>query len=272
MDTEINQHTEITVQNAEVSDIATDSESENAEKKKTDSGETSRFVGKPTNYYLMNLFMILASLMSVSLLYPLVFFIFERWKTENSYIDGKKLSFVGKLYQAYLIYCFGVFCTALTLFLINLILFYLPFDLPILNGALSGLGAGINTFFVTNRLRRWKKKNTHYDGFLPGNSYMKTNLLKCVIMNIGSYLLGFITLGLGYPLVFKRKEAYYTDLSVVDGDDIELRGNAAKLYGKWLLGILLCIVTLGFFIPLINYFLYKWTAENTHVKLVGETD
>ncbi len=231
----------------------------------TDDGK-SKFVGKKSQYYFKNLFFILTSLISVSLLYPVAFFNFERWKTDNSFIDGKKLKFTGRLLDAYLIYISGLICTAGCLFLINLVLYFIPYDLNFLNGALSSVATAINAFFITNRLRRWKKENVHYDGFLPGDSFMQTNLLKCVMMNIGSYLIGIFTLGFGYPLIFKRKEAYYTDLSVVDGNDIELRGSTSKLYGKWLLGIFLCIVTLGFFIPMVNYFLYKWTAENTHSK------
>lgn len=230
----------------------------------------SRFVGSPAAFYFINLFFLAVSVLSVSILYPAAYFLSEKWKIENTYIDGKKLAFNGRLTSAYAIYFTGLFFAAASLFLINYLVRLLPFDLPFLSAALNGATAGLNALFVTNRLRRWKMKNTHYDGIPTGLSQPERNLIKSACVSLLSAVVSVVTLGISYPLVYKIKESYYTDMSVIDGDDVFLDGKAAPPFPKWFLGLFLSVITLGLFIPMLGYFLYKWKAENLHSKYITE--
>lgn len=226
----------------------------------TDSG----FFCPPPVFYFTNLFKLVASVASLTLLYPLAYFLSERQKINNTYIDGKKLYFSGKLSHAYAIYFSGLIFAAVSVSLINIIINSLRLETALVNRILSAATAGINVLFTANRLRRWKFKNVHYTENAAGDSYFGRNLLKSALVGILSSAVSVITLGISYPLVYKIKESYYIDMSVIDGDDIYLDGKVGQLFGKWLLGLLLCILTLGLFIPMLGYFLYKWEAENTH--------
>lgn len=228
----------------------------------------SKFTDKLLPYYFVNLFFILSSVLSASLLYPLAFYLLEKRKINYSYVDGKKLRFDGKLSEAYIIYITGFVIAAVCLALVNLIIEVLPFNLPskLLNLLVSGATALVNFLFLTGRIRRWKIKNTHYDDSVGGVSRLKRNLIKCGLVNIGTSLLGLITAGLSYPFSYKLKQSYYIDMTVTDGDDVCLKGKTSSLCAIWYPGLLLCVITLGLYLPVLNYSIYRWTAENTHVK------
>lgn len=231
-------------------------------------GEESGYYGAPFLFYLNNFFLILATVTSLTLLYPIAYYLSEKRKIDNTFVDGKKLSFDGKLSEAYAIYFLGLFLAAISIAVINALIFLLfpALSTKFVNYALSAAAAGINALFVTNRLLRWKKKNIHYDGSNSGESYMGRNLIKCTVVSLASSILGILTLGISYPLVYKLKQSYYTDMSVIDGDDVVLHGKTTSLYGQWLLGLLFVVITFGLFIPLLNYYLYRWSSANTHIR------
>lgn len=231
-------------------------------------GEGSGYIGAPFAFFLANALLILSSVMSLTVLYPLAYYFTEKRKTEDTYVDGKKLCFTGRLYQAYSIYFTGLLSAAASVALVNVIIAALKLNLPssLLGYALSAAAAGINFLFVTSRMLRWRKKHIHYDGGLPGDSYLGKNLVKCAFVSLATSALGILTLGISYPLMYKLKQSYYTDMSVIDGDDVVLTGKVSSLYGAWFSGLFFCVITLGLFIPMLNYRLYSWNAENTNVR------
>ncbi len=217
-------------------------------------------------YYAISVGFFFVTILSATLLYPISHYYMTKTRIDNTRIDGRKLVFDGKISTAFYIYYTGLVATAVAVAALNLIIEVLPLELKTyaLNYALSGVTAAIAAFFIGTRLRRWEKKNTHYVGAAKGQSGMKGNLVKCAVKSAVSSLLGLVTVGIAYPLVFKVKQKYYVEASRVDGEKLSLDGNVVSVYGKWFLGILLTVITLGVALPLPLYYLAKWEAENTH--------
>lgn len=82
-----------------------------------------------------------------------------------------------------------------------------------------------------------------------------------VAVKLGSLL----SLGIAYPFLFCWRLKWVTKHTKVDGQQLVFDGNGIQLIGRYLLWILLCVVTLGiyliFFMPL-NW--NRWETKHTH--------
>lgn len=219
-------------------------------------------------YFALSVGFFLVTVVSAGLLYPVSYYFMAKTRIENTRIDGRKLVFDGKISSAFLIYYTGLAAIAAIVAALNLVIGVLPLDLRTyaLNYAVSGVTAAIAAFFIGTRLRKWEKKNTHYVGLMRGESGMKSNLVRCALKSAVLSLLGLITVGIAYPLVYRVKQKYYTDASTVDGERLVFNGNVLRVYGKWFSGLFVAVITLGIALPLPLYYLQRWEAENTHIR------
>lgn len=89
-------------------------------------------------------------------------------------------------------------------------------------------------------------------------------------MNFVIVLVSLITLGIAYPFMLCWKLRWEADHTTIDGRQLVFDGKGGQLLGKYLLWILLCIVTIFiyaiFFMPL-N--MIRWKTKHTH--FAGET-
>lgn len=98
----------------------------------------SEFRGNAFEYVFLKIFICILSTVTFGLAYPWLVCAFLRWETENSVIDGRRLAFVGRGAQLFLL---QIKWTVLTLITI-----------------------GIYGFFIPIAYRRWRVENTRlYD-------------------------------------------------------------------------------------------------------------
>ena len=226
--------------------------------------------------YLLNLFTFVGTVFSLSLLYPVVYYFSERWKLSATYIDGKRLTFEGKLWHCYGIYLSGLVFAALSAtvitFLASLVGKYLPqFPSEWVSLGASAATTAVNAYFLTKRLLRWKKKHTHFADETHGESGLRHNLFRCALVSVLNTVLSVLTLGIVYPLTYRLKYGYYTNSSIIDGKKLVFRGKLSALYGRWVLWILLTIATLGLYLPLIAHNLQSWATANTFIDEEEDT-
>ncbi len=229
----------------------------------------SRFEGSMALHFLYQILKAAATLASASVLYPLSVFLYERYMCGNSYIEGRQLKFVGKLTKVYFIYLTGMFFTAACLFVFNFIINRIAknFDSKIIEWGTNAFIAGINTLFITARVRKWKKANTVYqDSDNLENSYLEGNFIKIAAITALSAVLGAVTFGLGLPWIQKLRAQYFVNHTTVCKEKLHFVGKTVDLYKKLPLWILLLLLTLGGFLLYINYFFDVWTAKNTIIK------
>lgn len=219
-------------------------------------------------FYLLTAGLLLVTVLSATFLYPLAYYFNAKIRIENSAIDGETLKFDGKAGFAYVIYVTGFIAAAFVVALINFIIGVLPVELKtrILNYTASGLTAAVSAVFINARLRRWEKENTHFTDSVEGFSGMKADIFKSALKSAVTAVLGLVTLGIAYPLVYKVRQSYYIGVSFVDGKKLILEGKLLPLYGKWLFYLFLTVITFGLGFPLLFWTLRKWEAEGTHIR------
>lgn len=229
----------------------------------------SRFEGAMVTHFFYQVIKIVLTIGSGSLLYPLAVFLYERWLCNNSYIEGFKLKFVGKLFKVYLIYIVGLLFAAITALMLNYFIIKAPqlFQLDLIKWGANALLGGVNTIFITVRVRKWKKANTVYEGSKNcSSSRLQTNFIKSVMVSAFTALTNVITLGLFIPLAKKIKTQYFVNATYICGERLFFEGKATSLYKKLPLWVLFSVLTLGVFILYINYNFVLWEIENTAIK------
>jgi hypothetical protein len=211
----------------------------------------------------------LATIASVSLLYPAVVFFFDRWEVSQTRIDGERLVFDGRLVQAYFIYFSGMlfiafFAALLRRYASGIEAFLGRYAGTILNGINAGLGA----ILINGRLQKWKARHTKASG-RDGRSRLKKNVFNVAALTLATWALGIITLGLSYPLIYAIKETYFTEVSDVSGRNLAFYGGVKDAYKGWIFSVIFIVLTLGLYLLVLEYGLNKWRAQNTHYE-VGE--
>lgn len=79
-------------------------------------------------------------------------------------------------------------------------------------------------------------------------------------------LVSIITLGLAYPAMVCFKERWVASHTYINGKQLVFDGKAMQLFGKYIIWLLLSIITLGiYYIVTMRVNLIKWTTKHTHV-------
>ena len=108
-----------------------------------------------------------------------------------------------------------------------------------------------------------KGKKAKKEKVIP-NSRFDANGFTYFFFLVGCYLLVLVTLGIMLPWVLCWIASYEAKHTYIDGKRLAFDGHGSQLIGKWLLYILLYIVTatiFGFWIP---KKLQNWKAFHTH--------
>jgi hypothetical protein len=90
------------------------------------------------------------------------------------------------------------------------------------------------------------------------------NTLGYIGVNILVTLIGVLTFGIAIPYMVCYKENWIAQHTLIDGYQLNFDGKGSQLIGKWLLWILLTIVTLSIFSLFIPIRLKKWKVAHTH--------
>lgn len=85
----------------------------------------------------------------------------------------------------------------------------------------------------------------------------------------GTALLGGLitlcTAGIFYPFALVLMERWRAKHSFIDGQALKFTGSATGLFGRWLLWLLLIVITVGIYSFWVAPKIQKWKWENTQV-------
>ncbi|BAK81146.1 DUF898 family protein [Candidatus Arthromitus sp. SFB-rat-Yit] len=98
----------------------------------------------------------------------------------------------------------------------------------------------------------WYFEESEFDG----------GLAEFIGINILSFLLIVVTLGIGLPWVMCMRERYTINHTIVNGQRLKFIGKGGNLFLHWLRWILFTIITLGIYGFLIGIRFRQWKAKN----------
>lgn len=227
----------------------------------------SGFDGRLSAYYIFELLLFFVSLATAFIFMPVVFYFFEKYRIEHSQIDGVNLKFNGKLYEAYFIFVIylGVYSAFAALSNYILYIFGLFLSSQVTVWAVNGIILLINLFYLRTQLRNWSSVNIAFENTIAP-SYIKPMFLEFLRSEILAMGVNIVTLKLASPLAHEIRMKMFAQRQILSGNNLKFLGSRKQLYKRWWACVALNIITLGFFIPVSNYNVYKWRMEGLHLK------
>lgn len=137
---------------------------------------------------------------------------------------------------------------------------------------LSVITLGIYSFWIPIKMKQWVVSNTHFEDedLISGESYFEGNLLGLIGVNLFTFFITVISLGLLLPFAVCYKERWIAKNTVINRKRLLFDGNGLSLIGNYLLWYLLSIITLGIYGIWLPMKVYGWEVKNTHIKLKDE--
>ena len=167
--------------------------------------------------------------------------LWQRFYTKHTVLDGRRLSFEGKVGALFVQNLKHAFLTVITLTIYR---FFAPFDRT-----------------------SWIAKKTHIagqarelGGTFDGNAFV------WFFLWLGCFLLSLVTLGIAVPFTRCAKERWRAKHTVYDGRRLVFDGRAAELAGRWIGWLLLSVVTLGIYYLFVSVRMTKWLTSHTHLQ------
>ena len=198
----------------------------------------SKFTGGAFAYFFIHLFSTLISIITLTLLYPVMTYWVIKWEVNHTYINGRRLIFDGKISQLY-----GLYIKWILLSIITLTIYY--------------------WFCVPISLQKWQTKHTHINGITPSESKFTGGALGYFGVNFVCNLVTIITCGIGFFWATCHLHRWKSRHTIIDGYRIEFDGTALQYFGKLLLWGLLTIITLGIFIFWYGVKEHRWVVKHT---------
>lgn len=198
----------------------------------------SVFKGSTFGYFGIIFVSYFLTLITLGILYPFVMSWRLSWISRKTIIDNKRLEFDGNGLQL-----FGKYIIWLLLSILTLGLYYI--------------------FVMRLNLERWRVKHTHIVGIEAKESKFTGSALGLLGVNIISYLITIVTLGLGYFWAHCYKESWYASHTYYDGYQLAFDGKALEFFGKYILWLILTFITFGIYAFFLIIKSYKWSIKHT---------
>ena len=88
-------------------------------------------------------------------------------------------------------------------------------------------------------------------------------VLEILGINLASYFITGLTLGIAYPWALSMKRRFITRHTIVDGRRLIFDGTGGQLFGTWVKVLLLTVVTLGIYSFWAELEIQRWVARHT---------
>ena len=85
-------------------------------------------------------------------------------------------------------------------------------------------------------------------------------------VNFVTFLVSILTLFFGLPAMVCYKQRWMARHTIVDNRHLTFDGTARQLFGKWIGWLILCVLTVGIFLPFLPLKVKKWVVSHTHLK------
>jgi uncharacterized membrane protein YjgN (DUF898 family) len=226
-------------------------------------------------FYSFGYFLII--FFTATLAFPWAFMRYHGWLTRNTKINGKKIVFNGRTKHLYLIYFTGILYAVITFFaytfitaLISVLLerngYKTDFYKSMIFKTFSALPMLFFILFITSRFYKYRANHTHFVDEETKESGTKLNIPKILIASIIFKILTVISFVLCYPFAMNIRERFLVSRRYIDGEFLRFKGSIGRICLIWYLGILLSIITLGFYIPYLFFKINKHILTNTELK------
>ena len=101
---------------------------------------------------------------------------------------------------------------------------------------------------------------------VSGQSKFTGGLLGLFGINILSFLVILITIGIGVPWAVCIKESWYARHTIIDGKQLVFDGNGLELLGQYIVWFLLSIITFGIYFLWLSIKMKQWVIKHTHFR------
>ena len=99
-------------------------------------------------------------------------------------------------------------------------------------------------------------------GLITGDSFFDGRMIQRALINIASFFLFFLSAGFAYPWLMCWKMRWETKHTIVQGHRLKFTGKGIQLFGRYLLWLLLTILTVGIILLWIQIFIKKWKVKH----------
>lgn len=205
----------------------------------------SKFTGGAIMNALVNWVVGFVSMITLGFGLPAILCWAQRWKAQNTYINGRQLMFDGKGGQL-----FGKFIVWMLLTIVTI---------------------GIYGIFVAVKMKAWVAKHTHYaDTVVVDAEDSKSDFDGKWYQYLGvtclTSFVTLITLGIGSFWAHCYKERWYCKHTYLDGDKLYFDGTAMQYFGKRALWLFLTVITFGIYSFWLQVNSIKWTISHTFAE------
>ncbi len=94
-------------------------------------------------------------------------------------------------------------------------------------------------------------------------------LLGYIGINLLSFLISIISLGIAIPWAIVIKENWFVKHTIIDGNKYYFDGKGSQLFGKYIIWFLLTIITFGIYSFWLVIKLKQWKVKHTHILIEG---
>lgn len=206
----------------------------------------SYFDGKFIEYLGYKILALLISLVSIGIAKPWADKILLEYQINHTVYNGKRLKFEGKGTSLFVLRFKWILFTIITL--------------------------GIYYIWVPLNMEKWIASNTHFEDedLIVGESYFDGKILNIIGVNIFTYFVSLLSLGLLFPFAVCYKYKWIANHTIINKKKIVFNGKSLSLIGHYLLWYLLSIITFGIYGLWLPMKVYGWKIMNTHIKLKDE--
>jgi hypothetical protein len=128
---------------------------------------------------------------------------------------------------------------------------------------------GINEQELTNNDKNKKKEDVvdkRPQLVLENESFYDGNTFIMFLLRLLGFILFFVTLTISYPWTMCMIYRYQTKHTVVNGYRLKFDGKGSQLLGRYLLWLLLTILTVGIFLIFLTNKIRIWKAKHTFIS------
>ena len=203
----------------------------------------SVFTGRATEYIGVRFLYYVLIIFTLGLGTPWAVCMYQRWRIKSTIVHGHRLTFDGKGWHLFW-HCW-------------------------LWGFLSIVTLGIYALWLPVKVEEWFAKHTH----LKCNEEVKHirfpsqfygSFAERIGINICSFFLFIITLGIATPWIACMYLRWRIDNCAIDGKQLMFDGTGRQLFGRAFLWFLLTIITVGIFAFFIPFKMEKWVTKHTN--------
>lgn len=191
----------------------------------------------------------------------------------NTYIDGRKCTFTGRVRDIYIIVIIGIVLIVAIVMLEYWLSTVITGEnwLKWLHRGAAVLIAGVISLVAKSMIKKWRYVNTHFlDNDSDESSMLKVDIVRCCEISVFGWLINTFTVCILLPYMIYLTIDYITNRAVIDGEGLVftgLRRTIIKIYFPLFIGT---ILTFGLMGPYLTYRVIEWQTENTHLVSSGD--